>query len=199
MKILLATKNQNKLLEMRHILGELPQIEWLSFSEYPFAEVTEDGMTFRENASKKARTVCAASGLATLAEDSGLEVEALGGRPGVRSARFAGEPADDHQNLEKLLELMKREPNRRARFHCVAVLALPQGREFFSEGTLEGRLASEPRGKTGFGYDPVFIPNGFSKTLAELGPRIKDRLSHRRRALEGLKETLRALASSREL
>ncbi|MBI1742458.1 RdgB/HAM1 family non-canonical purine NTP pyrophosphatase [Candidatus Acetothermia bacterium] len=195
MKILLATKNKNKIAEIRAIYQGIANLELLTVDEKPFSDVAEDGQTFRENALKKAKAICKETELAALAEDSGLEVEALGGQPGIYSARFAGEPTDDRKNNEKLLQRLKREPNRKARFHCSAVLALPDGREFLAEGTLEGRIASEPKGKSGFGYDPVFIPNGFSKTMAELGQETKDRISHRRRALERLRESLQTLCA----
>jgi XTP/dITP diphosphohydrolase len=196
MKILLATKNKNKIAEIRSIYEDLPNIEWFTVSEKPLTDVIEDGTTFRENALKKARSACQETGLAVIAEDSGIEIEALGGQPGVYSARFAGEPPNDQNNNVKVLERLRREPNRKARFHCSAVLALPDGREFFAEGLLEGRVAPEPRGRSGFGYDPIFIPNGFSKTMAELGPAIKDKISHRRRALEGFKVILQELIAA---
>jgi XTP/dITP diphosphohydrolase len=195
MKILLATKNKHKITEIQAIYREFSQIEWLTKNEKNFADVIEDGATFKENALKKANSACKETGLIVLAEDSGLEVDALKGQPGIFSARFAGEPPDDKKNNAKVLELLQREPNRKARFHCAAVLALPDDRQFFSEGTLEGRVTTEPRGKFGFGYDPIFIPNGFAKTLAELGSEFKDRISHRRRALEGLKAALKTLMS----
>jgi XTP/dITP diphosphohydrolase len=195
MKILLATTNQGKIAEIHAIYQGFSHIEWSTSTDAPFSEVTEDGATFRENALKKARSICQETGLIALAEDSGLEVEALGGQPGVLSARYAGLPPDDQKNIEKLLQRLKREPIRKARFHCAAVLALPDGREFFSEGTVEGRIANEPRGRSGFGYDPIFIPNGFSKTFAELEPEIKNRLSHRRRALDGLKSVIQSIVN----
>lgn len=195
MKILLATKNKHKIAEIRAIYQGIANLELLTVDEKPFSDVAEDGENFRENALKKARAICQETGLTVLAEDSGLEVEALGGQPGIYSARFAGEPSDDRKNNEKLLHLLKREANRKARFHSVAVLALTPGREYLGEGTLEGRIASESKGRSGFGYDPVFIPNGFSKTIAELGPETKDRISHRRRALERLRESLQTLCA----
>ena len=195
MKILLATKNKHKIAEIRAIYRDLANLELLTVDEKSFSDVTEDGQTFGENALKKAKAIGKETGLATLAEDSGLEVEALGGQPGIFSARFAGEPTDDRKNNEKLLQRLKRESNRKARFHASVALALPDGREFFTEGALEGRIATEPKGTSGFGYDPIFIPNGFSKTLAELGATIKDRISHRRRALENLRESLRTLCA----
>lgn len=192
MRVLLGTKNLGKIAEIQKIFAEIPNLELLTFREWPFTDIVEDGQTFEENALKKARQISRETGLAVLAEDSGLEVEALEGRPGVHSARFAGEggPASDRANIKKLLNLLASVTNRRARFRCVAVLAFPDGRELVSEGTLEGRVAQEPKGTAGFGYDPVFIPEGYEQTLAELGPKIKNQISHRKRALEGLKQQL---------
>lgn len=187
MLLLLGTKNTNKIREITEILSDLPHVKFLTFRECPFSDIVEDGETFAENARKKAHQICAQTGLPVLAEDSGLEVQALGGAPGVRSARFAGAHKDSAAHIEKLLELLKDKEDRCARFRCVAVLLWPDGEEFLSEGVLEGQIAWTPRGTRGFGYDPVFIPNGYEKTLAELGPTIKNRISHRRRALEGLR------------
>jgi len=188
--ILLGTKNPHKLREIKEILSELCKAQLLTVRECPFSDVPEEGATLEENARRKAHTICAQTGLPVLAEDSGLEVEALGGAPGVRSARFAGERRDDRANIEKLLSLLKDVTERRARFRCVAVLAWPNGKELLSEGILWGQIARAPRGTEGFGYDPVFIPDGYDQTLAELGPQIKNRISHRRRALEGLMRQL---------
>jgi XTP/dITP diphosphohydrolase len=195
MKLLLGTKNRGKIREILSILGELPDLELLTFEDQPFSDVPEMGSSFLENARLKARTISAGTGLPVLAEDSGLEVEALGGAPGVRSARFAGEGATDEQNVRKLLERLKDVPDERrnARFVCVAVVHFPDGRELTAQGELRGRIAWESRGTHGFGYDPVFIPEGFEQTLAELGPDVKNRISHRRKALEGIKEALRDL------
>lgn len=191
MVLLLGTKNLNKIREITEILSDLSGIKLLTFQEHPFCDVLEDGETFEENARKKAHTICAQTGLPVLAEDSGLEVYALGGAPGVRSARFAGAEKDDRANIEKLLDAMRNISDRRARFRCVAVLALPTGEEFVSEGVLEGRIALAPAGSAGFGYDPIFIPSGYDQTLAELGSEVKNRISHRRRALEGLSWALK--------
>lgn len=192
MRLLLGTKNPHKIREIREICSELcgEALELLTFWERPFSEVLEDGQTFEENARKKAHQICAQTGLTVLAEDSGLEVFALGGAPGVRSARFAGEHKDDRANIEKLLSMLGNSADRRARFRCVAVLAWPTGDELLSEGVLWGQIAHAPRGTAGFGYDPIFIPDGYTQTLAELGPQIKNRMSHRRRALEGLMHQL---------
>lgn len=200
MKLLLGTKNRGKLRELLALLSDLPELELLTVDDVPFSDVPERGATFLENALLKARTISEETGLPVLAEDSGLEVEALNGAPGVRSARFAGEDATDEQNIRRLLELLQGVPDeeRRARFVCVAVLRLlgPDGRELVAEGELLGRIAHAPRGEHGFGYDPVFLPEGFDQTLGELGPRVKDRISHRKQALERLKHRLQEFLSS---
>ena len=191
MKLLLGTKNRGKLRELFALLKDLP-VELLTVDEVPFSDVPETGKTFLENALLKARAISEETGLPVLAEDSGLEVEALGGAPGVRSARFAGEDATDEQNIQKLLALLEGVPEeeRRARFVCVAVARFPDGTELVAEGELRGRIARAPRGEHGFGYDPVFLPEGFPRTLGELGPSVKDEISHRKRALERLKRRL---------
>ncbi len=197
MLLLLGTKNTDKIREITEILSDLPRVRFLTFRECPFPDIAEDGKTFAENARKKAKEICVQTGLPVLAEDSGLEVYALSGAPGVESARFAGAHKDSRANIEKLLQLLKDKEDRRARFRCVAALIFPDGAEFLSEGLLEGQIARAPRGTGGFGYDPVFIPKGYAQTLAELGPEIKNRISHRRRALEGLRAyiTERCLSS----
>jgi len=187
-RVLLGTKNPGKIREILSILSDMSGVKLLTVEECPFSDVEEDGETFLENALIKARKISKETGLAVLAEDSGLEVTALGGAPGVRSARFAGEGAEDRDNIAKLLRLLEGVKNRSARFVCVAALHFPDGRELVAEGELGGRIAHEMRGESGFGYDPVFIPEGFEETLAELGPELKNELSHRRRALEKLKE-----------
>ena len=194
MKVLIGTRNPHKLEECRRILGDIPGIEWLTFREHPFPEVEETGSTLEENARLKAVSLARITGLPTLAEDSGLEVTALGGAPGVLSARFAGVEKDYRANNEKLLALLAGVEDRRARFRTVAVLALPDGRTWMTEGVLEGEIALAPRGSGGFGYDPLFIPLGETRTLAELAPEEKDRISHRRRALERLRPLLSSLA-----
>jgi len=193
-KVLIGTRNPHKLEECRRILGDIPGIEWLTFRERPFPEVEETGSTLEENARLKAVSLARITGLPTLAEDSGLEVAALGGAPGVLSARFAGVEKDYRANNEKLLALLAGVEDRRARFRTVAVLALPDGRTWMTEGVLEGEIALAPRGSGGFGYDPLFIPLGETRTLAELAPEEKDRISHRRRALERLRPLLSSLA-----
>ncbi len=193
MKVVLATKNPHKLEEILSILGEIPGVEFLTFRDIPLPDVEETGGTLEENAILKATSVARETGLPALAEDTGLEVEALGGAPGVRSARFAGENKDYRANNEKLLGLLKGVTDRRARFRTVAVLALPDGRTWTAEGVLEGRIAETPRGEGGFGYDPLFIPEGETRTLAEMSPEEKNRISHRRRALEAMRSILEEL------
>ncbi len=194
-KVVLATKNPHKVEEILAILGDIPGIEWLTFRDIPFSDVEEVGETLEENAILKATAVARETGLPALAEDTGLEVEALGGAPGVRSARFAGEGKDYRANNEKLLRLLEGVSNRGARFRTVAVLALPDGRTWKAEGVLEGEIAGAPRGEHGFGYDPLFIPEGETRTLAEMPPEEKNRISHRRRALELMGPILRDLAT----
>lgn len=185
MKLLLGTKNRDKIAEIKKILT-LPQVKLLTFEDHPFSDVVEEGSSCLENALLKARGICAETGKPVLSEDSELEVAALDGRPGVRSSRFAHENATDEENTARLLELLQGMSDRRARFHTVAVLRFPDGEELIAEGELQGEIALEPRGESGFGYDPIFIPEGFEQTLAELGPEIKNKISHRRRALERL-------------
>jgi len=198
-KVLLGTGNPAKLAEILAILGAIPGVEWVSASDLGLPEPKEEGKTLEENAIIKAVTYAKRAGLPALAEDTGLEVEALGGAPGVLSSRFAGREKDYAANNRKLLELLEGAENRRARFRTVAVLALPDGRFWTSEGVLEGEIAREPRGSGGFGYDPLFIPKGDTRTLAELSPEEKNAISHRRKALEGLKPLLRVLAENPDL
>ncbi|HYU58660.1 MAG TPA: non-canonical purine NTP pyrophosphatase, partial [Actinomycetota bacterium] len=145
-----------------------------------------------ENALLKARGVAAATGVPALADDSGIEVDALGGRPGPRSARYAGESATDEKNLSALLRALAGVPSggRTARYRAVAALAWPDGRVVHGEGTCEGLLIARPRGTGGFGYDPAFVPEGWDRTMAELGPDEKNRISHRARALRALRALL---------
>lgn len=196
-KVVLATKNPHKVEEILAILGDIPGIEWLTFRDVPFSDVEEVGETLEENAILKATAVARETGLPALAEDTGLEVEALGGAPGVRSARFAGEKKDYRANNEKLLELLRGIKDRKARFRTVAVLALPDGRMWVKEGVLEGKIAEAPRGEHGFGYDPLFIPEGECRTLAEMPPEEKNKISHRRRALEAMRPILHELSSGK--
>ena len=192
MKIALATTNQGKIREIREIL-DMPDVSWMTVNdcdEWPVIE--ETGMTFRANAEIKAAAVAARFNLPALADDSGLEVDALGGLPGINSARFAGDGATDADNLSKLVgELRARGLDRSpARFVSEVVIVWPDGRKVEARGVCDGEVIASPRGGGGFGYDPVFVPDGFDQTMAELEPGAKNRLSHRGQALRGLKEFL---------
>ncbi|KJS18539.1 MAG: purine NTP phosphatase [Peptococcaceae bacterium BRH_c4b] len=184
MRLVLATRNRGKVNELAELLSPLG-VEVLSLDNFPgVPEVEEDGDTFKANALKKALTVSLHTGEIALADDSGLEVDYLGGAPGVHSARFAGVGRDDLENNEKLLRLMKNVPpeKRTARFRCVVALATPEGRTFTTEGACEGIIGNSPRGGEGFGYDPLFVVPEFGKTFAELDMETKNRISHRGRA-----------------
>jgi len=192
LKLVLATRNKGKIREITEILAP-HGFEVLSMDEFPdIVEAEEDGETFKENAVKKASAVCEQTGLMALADDSGLEVDCLGGFPGVFSSRFAGEGKNDEANNKKLLELLKDVPaeNRTARFVCVAAVAAPDCFVYTAEGYCEGIIAEEPRGEGGFGYDPLFYLPEYGKTFAELDPEIKNRISHRARALAGALDIL---------
>ena len=184
MKLLVATRNAHKLLEIRAIL-HLPGLELLGIDDFgaPLPAVEEDAATMMGNAVKKARVLGAASGLWTLADDSGLEVDALDGAPGVYSARFAGDGAGDAANNRQLLQALAGATDRRARFRCVLALVAPDGRSWTVEGVCEGTIARAPSGTQGFGYDPLFVPQGAACSFAELPPAEKNRISHRARAL----------------
>jgi XTP/dITP diphosphohydrolase len=190
-RIAIASRNAHKLREIRRICADWP-VSWLTVDDHegPWPDVEEIGNTYEENALLKGRAVAAALGEAALADDSGIEVDALGGRPGPRSARFAGEDASDERNLEELIRATKGvpAPGRTARYRCVAVLAYPDGRTASVEGVCEGVLVSKPRGSGGFGYDPIFVPGGWDRTMAELSDEEKDRISHRGTALRALRE-----------
>jgi len=164
-------------------------------NDYPEApEVIEDGDTFLKNALKKARTISEYTGLATIADDSGLVVDYLEGRPGVYSSRYSGPNATDETNIDKLLQDLERVPKekRKAAFKCVLVMYDPQGEYKSFEGSLEGSIGFEPKGSEGFGYDPVFIVPEYNKTVAELDPKIKNKISHRGKAFEKLKKSLQS-------
>lgn len=184
MKIAAATSNRHKIAEIRQILGA-HGIEVLGADEAGgMPEVIEDGRTFRENAIKKAIGGAKALGCMVLADDSGLEVAALGGAPGVFSARYAGEGGNDGRNVAKLLANLRGVADRSARFVCVIAVALPDGAILgTAEGQVRGRIAESPAGHGGFGYDPVFIPDGYDRSFGELPPEVKNHLSHRANAL----------------
>lgn len=186
-RIVLATANPGKVVELREILGD--RFELIARPE-EVPDVVEDADTFEGNARLKAMALAKATGLAALADDSGLEVDALDGAPGVRSARFAGEGAGDDANTARLLDRLRdvtAASARTARFRCVLVLHRPDGSEIVASGACEGRIASEPSGEGGFGYDPVFVPDdGGGRTFAEMPDSEKNRISHRGRALTEL-------------
>ncbi len=189
MEIVLATRNKKKIEEIRRITIDLP-ITILSLENFPNCpETVEDKDTFEGNAVKKAVEVCGCTGKPALADDSGLEVDALGGAPGVFSARYAGGTGgNDVRNYEKLLAELKKVPDekRGAQFVCCMALAFPDGMVKTFLGYAKGRIGMEPKGKTGFGYDPVFITDSYEKTFAEMSGEEKDKLSHRGKALEKL-------------
>ena len=192
MNIVLATRNRDKIKEITKILDGL-RVEISSALDFPgLEEVEEDGKTLEENAAKKALVVNKFTNQLAIADDSGLEVDALEGRPGVYSSRFAGEDATYDDNNKKLLELMEYVPpkNRSSRFVCVVAIADKGKVKKIIKGTCEGTIAFEPRGETGFGYDPLFIIPKYNKTFAELGPDIKNKISHRAKAFLETKKFL---------
>lgn len=193
-RIVVATRNRGKVAELVRMLGDLSGVELVSVADFPdVPDVVEDGATFEHNARKKAREVARATRLPALADDSGLEVDALSGAPGVYSARYAGERAGDAANNAKLLAALRDVPDaqRTARFRCVLAFADPSGplgeAEHVVDGTCEGRIAHAPKGSHGFGYDPLFVLDGGDRTLAELGPDVKDRVSHRAAAARAMR------------
>ncbi len=187
-EIVLATRNPDKAAEIRKILEGFKLLTLDEFPEAP--EVEETGGTLEENAVLKARAIARHTGLISLGDDSGLEVEALGGKPGVRSARFAGEDASYEDNNRLLLELMEGQDNRRARFRCVIAVCGPALPPITVEGVCPGRITRSPRGSGGFGYDPVFLVEGTDKTFAELSGDEKNSLSHRADALRKIRDRL---------
>lgn len=191
-RLAVATRNPGKIREIRKALEGLP-LHILTCEDFPDWPVPEEkGNTFEENALEKAESLARFSGMPSLADDSGLEVEALSGAPGVRSAHYAGRHGDDAGNVARLLREMEGIPNERrgARFVCVLALAGPGGETRILRETCEGWIAVEPRGEGGFGYDPVFVPLGYSRTMAELTLEEKNDVSHRGKALRRLRELL---------
>jgi XTP/dITP diphosphohydrolase len=188
MELWIATGNKGKLNEYKLALKELPDLKIFSQADLPtFSARPEDGKTFLENAQIKARTLKSVkTGVWVLGEDSGLEVEGLNGLPGIHSARYAGPKSQDSENIAKLLKMMQIRPmaHRKARFFCSTVVFTPAGEEWHFEGVMNGVIAPKPVGQLGFGYDPVFISEGQTQTLAELGPGFKNQNSHRAKALK---------------
>ena len=200
-KLLLATRNSGKLAELQRLLETaVPGVEVIGLRDVDnYPEAPETGATFAENALAKARDAAKATGLASVADDSGLAVDALGGMPGVLSARWSGRHGDDRANLELVLGQLADVPDERrgAAFVCAAALVVPGGEDIVVHGEWTGRLIREPRGTNGFGYDPIFVSDGEDRTSAELAPEEKDALSHRGRAMRALLPHLQALAGGR--
>ncbi len=186
MELVIATRNEKKEKEIKNLVKDLGMVI-TSLKDYPqLPEIKEDEDTYTGNAVKKAESVAAFTNKWTLADDSGLEVDALNGQPGIYSARFAGKEQDDRANIRKLLRLMKDVPQgkRQARFRCAIAISRPGGEVIKTfEGVCEGLISFKVRGRFGFGYDPVFVIPAYNKTFAELGPAIKDQISHRSSAL----------------
>jgi len=192
-KIVLATRNQGKVKEFQRLLAPLGW-DVTSVDAFPEApEVVEDGKTFEENALKKAKTISDVLGVAAIADDSGLEVDALGGAPGVYSARYAGEQATDEQNWRKLLDELKEVPleKRTARFRCTLAFVQPGQAPVIASGTCEGVIIHNPQGQHGFGYDPVFFLPDRLCTMAQLNPEEKNKISHRAKAMQALLSKIR--------
>lgn len=197
MRLVLATRNPGKIRELRRLLADLPGFELVTLADLHAApDVVEDGESFDANARKKALVIAHATGAMALADDSGLEVDALGGRPGIHSARYAGEDATDAANNAKLVADLAGvpEPKRTARYRAVLAFADPAGPlaadVHVEEGRCEGHLRLEPTGTGGFGYDPYFVPTGFDLTMAELSPDVKNGVSHRGQAARAMRAFL---------
>ena len=193
-KLVLATLNSAKAREIATLLGDIP-FEVVALAAFPAARLPPEGeSSYAANALAKAQAAARLSGNLALADDSGLEVDALGGRPGISSARYGGPGASDSERCSRLLEALRGVPTERrgARYRCVIALADPAGRERVVEGVVEGLIAPAARGQHGFGYDPIFLYSPLGQTFAELAPEVKNRVSHRGRALALARELLRA-------
>ena len=198
-QLIVATRNRNKTREIQQILG--PKFELHDLTAYPeISEIVENGKSFEENAKLKAIAVSKELSGLVIADDSGLEVAALNGAPGIYSARYAGDKATDKENIDRLLgELGRIGPQRdqrRARFRCVLTLARNGQMLDMFEGVVEGTIADQPRGSRGFGYDPIFVPKGFGHTFAELPAELKNRISHRAQAIRAFAAKLTAIKPS---
>jgi XTP/dITP diphosphohydrolase len=198
-RAVLATRNAHKVDEVQRILAAAgADVELVSLDSFPdVPDVAETGATFEENAMLKAHAIAAATGLVALADDSGLAVDALNGMPGVLSARWAGRARDDAANLQLVLDQVGDVPDERrgAAFVCAAAAVTPDGRGVVVEGRVDGMLTRGPRGSNGFGYDPIFVPDGEARTTAEMSPAEKDAISHRGRAFRALAARLPELSS----
>jgi len=192
--IIAATRNKGKLKELKELFKDLP-VNLLSLNDFVnLPEVKEDGSTFQENALKKAKIVAEITGFTALADDSGLVIDALDGRPGIHSARFSGDNAKDADNIRKVLDLLEKVPEnkRMARFKTSICLCFPDGKIKFTEGVCEGKIIFAPRGINGFGYDPIFVPRGYKKTFGELSDTVKNRISHRAKAMMKMRKIIRS-------
>jgi XTP/dITP diphosphohydrolase len=184
--LILATRNKGKVSEVQRLISHYAgQINLLSISDFNLDDVEETGTTFEENALLKAATIARQSGVPALADDSGISIDALGGAPGVYSARWSGVHGDDAANIAKVLKELEgvSDSDRGAQFVCVIALALPDGRHIMVRGEVQGTVRHEPIGDRGFGYDPIFQPHGFEITTAQMDPELKDSISHRGKAL----------------
>jgi XTP/dITP diphosphohydrolase len=189
-KLIIATKNKGKVREIQHLLRPL-KLKVLSLLDMPhIPDIKEDGKTFKANATKKALTIARKLKTLVLADDSGLEVKALKGKPGVKSARYAGPNPTTIKLCTKLLKEMSRKKDRNARFVCDIAIALPNGKVKVVEGVCAGKIGDKMAGKEGFGYDPVFIPGGYLMTFAQMTMALKNRISHRGKALKKAKALL---------
>ncbi len=202
MKLVIATNNRNKIIEIQDKFEDVPGLELVPLGRYPDPpEIVEDGETFRDNAEKKARGIAAFTGHLSMADDSGLVIDALDGRPGVYSARYAGESATDEDRNRTVLDEMRGVPpaQRAARFVCVIAICGPDGRCVFTEGECGGVIAEEIKGTRGFGYDPIFFLPGRGMTMAELPLEEKNRISHRAKALEKARDLLMRMEHNGDL
>lgn len=191
-KIIFATSNENKMREIRMILADLPY-EIVSLKEAGIqADIDENGSTFEENAMIKAKAICGMTGMITLADDSGLEIDYINKEPGVYSARYMGEETSYHVKNQALIDRLKdaEGEQRSARFVCVIAAAFPDGRIITTRGTIEGRIGYEEKGNNGFGYDPIFYVPEYNMTTGEMEPELKNKISHRGKALEQMKKEL---------
>jgi XTP/dITP diphosphohydrolase len=193
LQIVIASKNTGKIKEIKSYARRLPKVEWLTFKDFKsFPDIEEKGTSFLENAELKAKAISDYTGMITLADDSGLEVEFLGGRPGVRSSRFAGKDASDKENRDRLMTELsdaKSVSDRRARFVCSMVLWEPKkGSIFVARGLCSGHIGFEEKGTGGFGYDCIFIPSSYNRTMAQLNREEKNRISHRGKAIRAVCE-----------
>jgi XTP/dITP diphosphohydrolase len=196
-ELIIATKNKGKAEEFKTMFAKygIKAISLLEL-EQDIPDIEETGSTFEENAALKSEEIMRLLNIPVMADDSGLMIDALDGRPGIYSARYAGEPKDDQANIDKVLKELEnvQEPDRTARFVCVLSVSIPGQSSLFKKGVCEGKIAFSERGSNGFGYDPIFIPNGYDQTMAELGPELKNKISHRHHAMVQLEEWIQNLS-----